>query len=88
MRGPRAVLGDEFFCHLRLARVVRGTECDVVDGAPAKLAGEKAFRLADVDDAANRFDGAQAGNGSVLAAVLKSQSIALHRCRARSVVEH
>ena len=88
MGRPQAEIGDELLRHRRLGRVVGGAKGDVMHRTAAEPAGQKTFRFADIDDAADRVAGAEAGKCSVTAGVAKSQNIGQHRSRACCVFDH
>src|SRR6202034_1477118 len=78
MGWPQAQLRDELLRHRRLARVVGGAKRDVVHRTAAEPPGQESLRFANIDDAADRFAGAEAPKGSVAATVLEPQNISQH----------
>src|ERR1700746_1196034 len=77
----------ELVRHLRLSRVVCRAECDVMNGALAKLAGKKPLSLAYVDVPANHFTRTEADKRSVFASLVKTQHISQHRCGRRRILQ-
>src|SRR6516164_6861172 len=77
---------NKLVCHLRLSRVICGAECDVMNRAPAKPAGKKPLRLANVEVAADRFISTEADKRTVFASLVETQHVSQHRRGRRRIL--